>query len=263
MAAACTRPEAAPDLAIQWPRAGTTVRPGEEVHFRLAVEPAGNYAFQLTAAGSAIGRAEGAGIATVPWRVPLGAVPGRRIDVGATARNTATGVVAHAATHLVVGEEWHGTWTGRAVGTIYDDEAWAFFDFTVAADGTIHGEGTGKLFPRPVTTGGCEYTHTQVPAEFAVSVAGRRDDGHFALRLAGPGLAATRAITVDCGAGGRGAPPPALFDAFGMAAVHAPGLAPRVPIDGGRLVVEASDGAMASRISTAIGRGRRGGGGGR
>lgn len=265
-AVACGGAPPAPDLAVQWPRAGTAVGPGEEVHFRLAVEPASSYAFQLTAGGRVVGRAEGAGIATIPWHVPLEAAPGRRIDVTATARHAATGRIAHAATHLVVaatapsasaGEEWHGTWTGSAAATIHDDEAWVFFELTVGPDGRIAGTGTGKLFTKPVTRGGCTYTHAQVPETFAVRVSGRRDATHLALQLAGPGLVATRTTTAACPSGG-GPGSKAPFDAFGMAAVHAAGRAPRVPVDTGQLTVETTDASGTKvRYVTTIARGRR------
>jgi hypothetical protein len=244
LAAACGGGTSAPDLAVQWPRPGAAVRPGEEVHFRLAVEPSGNYAFQLTAAGRVLGRAEGAGIATIPWHVPLEAAPGRRIDVTATARHAATGGIAHATTHLVVaatapaasaaGEEWHGTWTGRATGPLCDDEAWVFFELTVAADGRLAGTGTGRRFATPLARGGCASVRAPASQTFDVQVGGRRDATHLALHLAAPG------------------------DAFGMAAVHAAGLAPRVPIDTGQLTVEATDpSGMKARYVTTIARGRR------
>ncbi len=252
-----------------------TVRPGEEIHFRLAVDLPGNYAFQLSRAGAGpIGRAEGAGVATIPWLVPPDAAPGQRIDFTASARDTATGRIGKAATHVVVAgppaarrspspsagaEEWHGTWNGTAKGNVHDDEAWVLFDFTIAPDGTIAGEGRGKLFARPVSLGGCTYTHAQTPGEFEVGISGRREDGHVALRLAGPGLVGERTITRAC-AGVGGTTKTERYDAFGVAAVHPAGLAPRVPIDPGRLRVATTDTASAMEVeyTTTIARGRRG-----
>ena len=262
-AAGCNRPPRPPDLGFQWPRAGMTVAPGEELQFRLAIDAPGNHAFQLSRTGAgAVGRAEGAGIATIPWQVPPDAAPGQRIDFTATARNTATNLVGNAATHVVVGrpaEEWHGTWTGAAKGNAYDDEAWVLFDFTIAPDGTVAGKGKGKLFARPVVQGGCTYTHAQTPAEFDVTVSGRREDGQVALRLSGPGRVGRRTITAACGGAGGGAGPETPHDAFGVAAVHTAGLAPRVPIEPGRLHVAATDAASTMQVeyTTTIARGRR------
>src|SRR5687767_3400599 len=111
-----------PDLVIEAPEPGTTVAPGQEVHFRLGVDGSRNLAYQLSLAGvGPVGRAEGAGTATIPWTVPRAAAPGQRFEFTASARDTGTQGVAEAQTHVVVAggrpagasplpaEEWAGT----------------------------------------------------------------------------------------------------------------------------------------------------------
>jgi hypothetical protein len=244
------------DFAVDAPPAGSTVSPGQEVRFRLAADGSRNTAYQLSLAGRVVGRAEGSGVATVPWTVPAGAGPGQRLDFIATARDTATGLVATAATHLVVAgappaaERWTGTWTGRASGAgMYDDEALARFEFAVAPAGGIAGRGTATLRTRTVRTEACTYVHVQTPAEFPITVGGRREGGEFALRLEGPGIVAQRTTTASCASPA----PVTAFDAFGMAGIHAAGLAPRVPAgDGGETTLAAHVGTLEVRYRTTV-----------
>jgi hypothetical protein len=237
-AIACGGPAGPVDFAIDAPPAGTAVRPGQEVLFRLAVDGSRNTAYQLSLAGRGpVGRAEGSGAAIIPWTVPADAAAGQRLVFTAIARDTATNATAAAETHLVVAgrpaaaEHWTGTWTGRATGArMYDDEVSARFAFTVSAEGTIAGRGTATLQARTVKTKGCTYVHTQTPAEFPVIIGGRREGGHFALRIEGPGMVAQRTTTPSCAPPGPATP----YDALGMVGIHAAGLAPRVPaVDGG------------------------------
>ena len=258
-----------PDLVIEAPAPGTAVAPGQEVHFRLGVEGSRDHAYQLSLAGvGPVGRAEGAGTATIPWTVPAAATPGQRFDFTASARDTRTRRVAEAATHLVVAgggprssappppEEWTGTWTGRVAGNIYDDAVTAAFSFAVAPDGTVGGRGTATLTTRTVRTAGCVYRHAQAPSTFPVAIAGRREGGHFALRLAGPGLSATRTVAASCLAAGSPGPP-TPFDAFGVVALSPGGLAPRLPArDGATWSDAAAVATMNARYELAIRRRR-------
>ena len=87
--------------SIERPAPGTVVAPGQEVHFRVAVLGTGNNTYRLAIKGGAqVGRAEGAGIATIPYVVPAGARG--RIDFTATVRDTATGYEATAETWIEV-----------------------------------------------------------------------------------------------------------------------------------------------------------------
>ena len=256
-ALACGGPAGPVDFAIDSPRAGSAVSPGQEVRFRLAVEGSRNTAYELSLAGRAVGRAEGSGVAIIPWTVPAGLAPGQQLDFTATARDTVTGVVASAATHLVVAgaaaaadEQWTGAWTGRATGArMYDDEAAATFEFTVAPDGRLAGQGTATLRTHAVKAKACTYVHAQTPSEFPIAVSGRREGDAFALRIEGPGMVAQRTISPSCASPG----PPALHDAFGMAGIHAAGLAPRVPArDGGEAAIEADVATLKARYRTTV-----------
>ena len=259
-AIACGDPAGPVDFAIDAPPAGAGVRPGQEVQFRLAVEGSRNTAYQLSLAGRGmVGRAEGSGVATIPWTVPADLTPGRRLVFTATARDTVTNLAAHAETHLVVAaggpppEHWTGTWTGRATGArMYDDEVGATFDFTVAPDGAIAGRGTATLVTRTVKTAGCTYVHAQAPATFPITIGGKREGGEFALRIEGPGMTARRTITAGCLNGGAPGPETA-FDAFGMAGIHAAALAPRVPaVDGGERTVAADAATLKVRYRATV-----------
>ena len=87
--------------AIEAPAPGTAVAPGQEVHFRVAVDGSGNNTYRLAIKGGAqVGRAEGAGIATIPWVVPPDARG--RIDFTATVRDTASGYESTAETWIDV-----------------------------------------------------------------------------------------------------------------------------------------------------------------
>ena len=94
LAAACDS-RACRGLSSDWagieaPAPGTIVAPGQEVHFRVAVEGSANNTYRLSIKGGAqVGRAEGAGIATIPYVIPLAARG--RIDFTATVRDTASG----------------------------------------------------------------------------------------------------------------------------------------------------------------------------
>ena len=87
--------------AVEAPAPGTVVAPGQEVHFRVAVDGSGNNTYRLAIKGGAqVGRAEGAGIATIPYVIPLEARG--RIDFTATVRDTASGVESTAETWVDV-----------------------------------------------------------------------------------------------------------------------------------------------------------------
>ena len=87
--------------AIDAPAPGTVVAPGQEVHFRVAVDGSGNNTYRLALKGGAqVGRAEGAGIATIPYVVPLDARG--RIDFTATVRDTGSGMESTAETWIDV-----------------------------------------------------------------------------------------------------------------------------------------------------------------
>jgi hypothetical protein len=87
--------------AIEAPAPGTAVAPGQEVHFRVAVDGSRTNTYRLAIKGGAqVGRAEGAGIATIPYVIPLEARG--RIDFTATVRDTDSGLEATAETWVDV-----------------------------------------------------------------------------------------------------------------------------------------------------------------
>lgn len=253
-----------PRLTIERPPSQQHVRPGDVVEITLRAEEPGNVGVWQTGVrrfellkpngrleeetvskggARACGDKVRTGKATFDYRVPRDAQAGQTLNFVATAFDWA-GNRSERRLTLIVGEE---RWTGslRVVGThtlpragdfLYRDTAVITFNFTVAADGAIMGDGTATRTPEggQDSANGCTHTYAPTPLEFPVEISGRKVGKDFELNVSAPG---TGTHTASAVCRGRALPTVTLETKEGGRLGYAGDIRSR-PI-----VIEAEDGA--------------------